>query len=189
VDSDLANNIGNLVRRATQLPPKFFGGIVPDCEVEAFFNIQDAIDSSKAEMEKFSIQGAVKVALEYFSRANQWIGEKQPWKLKSEDQLELKKIYVRTILEAIYILTHFIYPYLPETSQLIFNCLGKAPVKVNELTWKNLIAGSEINECPILFQRIDDNRFLKKQKQEQNQSQETNKPQETNQPQEGENKV
>jgi len=178
VDSDLANNLGNLVRRATQLPSKFFEGKVPDCEVEVFFNIQDVIEKSKAEFEKFAIQGAVKVAIDYLAQANHWIGEKQPWKLKGEDKLELKKIYVRTILEAIYILTHFIYPFLPESALFIFNCLGKEPVKFNELSWNNLKAGSEINECPILFQRLDDNRFQKKLKQEQNPetNQETNHP-------------
>jgi len=125
VDGDLANTFGNLVRRAITLSHKSFGGKVPKYDAEPFFdNISELLSKSFTEMENFSLQGTVNIALEYLRLANKWITEKAPWNLTEEFATE-KGVYVRTILEAVFILTHFLYPYIPESCEVVFKCYQK----------------------------------------------------------------
>jgi len=124
-------------------------------------------------MEKFSIQGYVTTVLDYFRLANKWISDKAPWNLTEEFAKE-KGIYVRTILEALFILTHFIYPILPETAEKILSYFHRTPQKFKDLSWNNLVVGEPLEQCPILFARIYETRFDSKNKEGENQQNDQN---------------
>jgi len=135
-------------------------------------------------MEKISIQTYAILTLEYFHIANKWIAEKAPWNLKGEEVATQKGIYLRTILEALFILNHFLLPLLPLTSEKIFSYFHRTPLKLKELSWKNLKSGDPLELCPILFERIYKTRWEDKNKDPNDQQ--TNKKDRTQLKTEGE---
>jgi len=161
-DSDLADIYGNLVNRALSLPEKWFDSKVPDYTIEPFFDIQELITKSKEEFNNLRINAGLGVIMDYFRLTNKYIADKAPWKIKGENALREKGEILRTVMEALYILNHFIHIIIPNAATKVFECLGKAPIPINQLTWQNLVPGDTVTKCDILFKRIRDPRHLKK---------------------------
>ena len=138
VNSDLANTLGNLVRRTLAMTRKYFDGVVRDAGVsepvdeELKAVVTGAREKVEACMEDFRIADALNELFLIFRRANKYIDETMPWALGKD---ETKKDRLATVLynltESILTGASLLSAFLPETAGKIASYLN-APLKTLE---------------------------------------------------------
>ncbi|MBR6901502.1 MAG: methionine--tRNA ligase [Synergistaceae bacterium] len=179
INSDLANDLGNLLNRTLQMIKSYRGGVAPSCigaesELSSMaFNVFDRVDEA---MNNFAFDEALKNIWEFISRANKFIDETAPWKLaKDETQAERLNFVLLNLYEALRFSALLIAPTMPDTAKKIWSQLGLEgePVKMlyENFTWGEG-AGKEINKAEVLFPRIDINEWKKSQEEKKKMSEE-----------------
>jgi len=96
---------------------------------------------------------------------NKWLTDQAPWHLKGDETLAQRRSIVRTLLESLYILAHFVLPLMPDATNELFARLGTKPTNIPQLIkvgWSGLAVESAVTAGNPLFPRIGENRFEKK---------------------------
>ena len=174
INSDLANDLGNLLNRTLQMIRSYRNGIVPSCadpksELSALsVNVLERVDSS---MNDYAFDEALKAIWEFIGRSNKFIDETAPWKLaKDESQSERLDFVLLNLYEALRFSAMLVAPVMPDTAKRIWTQLGisEDPVKsqYDSFVWGEG-AGNSIGESEVLFPRIDIEAW-KKSKEERN---------------------
>ena len=164
INTDLANDLGNIVSRTTAMVQKYFGGTLP-VEQEA----DEAMDSEliamvsalrgkvEAEMDKYAPQNAISEIFKVLSRANKYIDENAPWVLAKDEAKKprLAKV-LYNLLDTVRICAGLLSPVMPDTAAAIMERIG-----VGAYDWESLgqfgvlPAGTTIVTGAALFPRID----------------------------------
>ena len=163
-NTDLANNLGNLVSRSVAMTKKYFDGVIPapgkeeDVDRDLFAFCEETKAKYCALMDDYHVADAVDALFALFSRANKYIDETAPWVLAKTDEgkARLEGVMYR-LLEAIRYGAALLSPFLPETADAIRAQLGGAD---DSLTLGALKAGTSVGEGQILFSRIDEKKLL-----------------------------
>ena len=162
INSDLANDLGNLLNRTLQMIKSYREGLVPSCEDSSSDlsrlapEILSRVDDC---MNNYAFDDALKAIWEFISRSNKFIDETMPWKL-AKDANESGKLnhVLLNLYEALRLSAMLIAPFMPDTSEQIFSQLGlnESPLSLNydAFKWGNG-AGNRIGEAKVLFPRID----------------------------------
>ena len=165
INSDLANDLGNLVSRTVAMVNKYFGGTIPTERTAGEFD-EDLIalaTATKAKVEAYADEMQVSQALTELwariSRTNKYIDETAPWVLAKDEANRARLAAVMyNLCEAIRIISILVSPFLPHTAPKIQAQLG-APAAV--LSWEQagewglLPAGFSVQKGEIIFPRID----------------------------------
>ena len=154
-NSDLADVLGNLVHRATNLCSKNCGGAVPvmgEGEIEPVVDVAALRAHSELAMRAFETHRACELAINAVKEANKYLTESAPWAVKGEGAERRKAVIIRSVLEAAYVAAHFLAPFIPDAAEAIFAKLG-TPVRP---IWRlkkgaNLAAGAKVAVGDILF--------------------------------------
>ncbi len=163
-NSELANNLGNLVNRTLNMTTRFAGGLVPaggaGDELDA--NLRALWAKTRDEFiplcEDFQFHTALEKAMVFLTETNAYIEKRAPWKLgkstEAKDQ-ELLKASLATMAEALRLAVALIQHVTPVASEKINAVLGYKPGAVwrNELNWDSRLAGSKVAESLVLFPR------------------------------------
>lgn len=156
-NADLCDTLGNLIHRATNLCKKYCNGVVPNVPAPEKLPIDlGAIcDKYLKMMNQFELQGGASLVIGGFRDVNGYLQDEAPWLKKGDEFIEFRQVVVRTTLEAIYALSHFLLPYLPVGTAKIFKKLGKEPVPLHELKHdcRNLEAGAAIQVGEVLYEK------------------------------------
>ncbi len=169
-NTDLANNLGNLVSRTHAMTKKYFGGVVPapgveegtDGELKA--TVKEAVAECRRLMESFHIADSLEVLFSMLRRANKYIDETMPWALaKDESQKERLGTVLYNLLEVIRTAAVILTPFLPSTAEKIFLQLNTDKTAYETVSdFGALLSGEALGEASPLFARIDEAAFFKK---------------------------
>ena len=166
INSDLANDLGNLVSRTVGMIEKYFGGKIPSDREETEFDVS-LKDTAKAVTEKVDtlldkmlFSDALTEIWTLIRRSNKYVDETQPWVLAKDDSQKAKLANVLyNLSEAIRIVSVLIQPFMPNTPKLIWKQLGvsegEATAWDSAKTWGVLPADTVYTKGDVIFPRID----------------------------------
>ncbi|MFA4981259.1 MAG: methionine--tRNA ligase [Candidatus Omnitrophota bacterium] len=162
-NSDLANDLGNLLNRTLTMAEKYFGGKVPEIKRQGEVLKKKASDLA-GEMQRsipnFDFVNALSKIWEVINIANKYIEESKPWALSKEGKTDELALVIYSLLEALRIAAVSVYPFMPGTAQRIYRQLGLEEdlQKMDfekEMAWGKLEAGRMLKKAEPLFPRIE----------------------------------
>ncbi len=164
INSDLVNTLGNLVNRTISMTNKYFDGYIRKTEVyddvdkELLDLIKKTPEIVDKDMDGLHVQDAIDDIFALIRRSNKYIDETSPWALaKDEANKDRLATVLYNLLEAIRVSAVLLTPYLPETSEKIFNQIHTAQRDYDSiLEFGALEDGIKVEEKPeLLYARID----------------------------------
>ena len=177
-NTDLVNNLGNLVKRTLDMQKKYFAKqVVAPTEYNEVD--QDLINTCVecygryiSCMDTYHIADAVEAVFDLFSRANKYIDETTPWTLAKDEANKARLATVMyNLLEAIRWGAVMLLPLLPATAEEILGMLNTQARGFDTIgtadQFCGIAAGNEVTDSKVLFARVDEQKKLEEIAKEQ----------------------
>ena len=162
INSDLANNFGNLCQRVSAFVIKNCDSKVPEKikfendDIKILDEYSQNLDKLRSEIDNQNINYYIDYIVKRLFEANKYFNDQEPWK-KKDDKIRLNTI-VYTTLEIVRKVTFLLYPIIPQSSikaLKIFNLEEKDVIFQSIENNEFLKKGSAINKIDILFNKIE----------------------------------
>ena len=130
INSDLANDLGNLMHRTLSMVKKFRSGVIKrgiptDAENEMAKAVEETVARYEELMEKLDLNGAHREIWNLIAKANKYVDETAPWALaKKPEEADHLDAFFYTIGEIIRVVGTLITPVIPHSAPKLFAQLG-----------------------------------------------------------------
>ncbi|MFC1888567.1 methionine--tRNA ligase [Thermodesulfobacteriota bacterium] len=168
INSDLANDFGNLLSRSLGMLSKYFAGKVPATGDERSLDTGlreegiRLVEVVGRQIDELAFNKALFSIWEYVSRVNKYIDESAPWSLaKSEDKRDRLATVMAQLFESLRLLSLMISPFMPGTAEKMWSQLGcggelEAVNLSGGYRWNAMKPGTKIGKSVPLFPRIEE---------------------------------
>ena len=167
INSDLANDLGNLLNRTLGMYKKYFNGVIAqgttrdsfDDEIENLWN--ETLKEVTEQMNIIQFSKSLEAIWKFISRLNKYVDETMPWTLaKDEDKKDRLAVVMNHLVNGLYKTAVMIYPYMPTAAQKIWNQLGVTkPVRDAKIVdiegWSLLPVGHILGNAEPIFPRLE----------------------------------
>ncbi|MFH2011312.1 MAG: methionine--tRNA ligase [Pseudomonadota bacterium] len=167
LNSDLANDLGNLVSRSSAMVIKYFKGVLhkPVRYFETNERLSDdatkTIEEVISQMDQLAFSKALIAIWGFISSVNKYIDETSPWALaKNEEQSGRLEAVLYNIIEALRVITVLIFPFMPTTAEKIWTSLGiKVDLNAQRLEdikgWGKIGENVTLSKIEPIFPRVE----------------------------------
>ncbi len=160
INSDLANNFGNLCQRVISFAEKNCSSLIPDHSFNdddlKILNSLSNVDKIRTMIDNQDINQYMNFIIDRLFASNKYFNDQEPWKRKN-DKLRLSTI-VYTALELIRKISILLYPVMPQTILKVFRAFNIDEKQINISSLKNndfFKEKDKINKLDILFKKIE----------------------------------
>ena len=171
INSDLANDLGNLIHRTLTMVRSYFGGKLMDVGAETAEDaaIREAFDRTKEAVrvhyEAYALNKALEETWGFITVVNKYLADSAPWKLAKDPAARGRLARVlRQAAAAIRGVIYLVYPVMPGSARKVWAWLGETgaieDVPFAELAFDGFDAGRELAKPTPLFPRVDLKEFL-----------------------------
>jgi methionyl-tRNA synthetase len=172
VNSDLANDFGNLVQRTLTMIHHFFGGSIGDMGEESADDeaIKTSFEKMKEKVvehyERYSLNKALEEIWAYLNSVNKYLAKNEPWKIARDPK---KKMRLGRILyqatAALRGIALLVFPVMPDSAQKIWDCIGEKnsieKTLLSRFRFEEFHLGQRTLQPEPLFPRVQLEDFLK----------------------------
>ena len=167
INSDLANDLGNLLHRTLSMAKKYRAGVIVKGTGETAFDASleemaaETVKMYTAQMEAMELSPAIRTVWAFIARTNKYIDETAPWTLAKDEAKAGQLDYVLYhLVEALHITSILIAPFMPVTARRIHAQLGFADdfdaVQLADIAqWGRVADGHTVGTAEQLFPRIE----------------------------------
>ena len=175
INTDLANDLGNLVSRTTAMAGKYFGGTLPegcrtwetpeDCDRDLIAMVSGLRGAYEAQMEAYAPHNALAEVFKVIQRANKYIDETAPWALAKDMEAHARRLahVLYNLLEATRVCGILLSPFMPESCEKLFAQIGAGrdiQTWASAETWGALSETATVTKGENLFPRLDMDKAL-----------------------------
>jgi len=164
VNTDLANNLGNLLSRTLAMCEKYFIGEIPsNISLKCQGDLREAVNALPGKLipliEKLAFSEALAEIWKLVDRANKFIEEQAPWRLAKENKIEELRFVIVQLHEVLKLVSQAVWLFMPTTGETIWAQLGlsgkPSDILFKENTWGYFEKGGRIAKGSALFPRIE----------------------------------
>ncbi|SCW02090.1 LAFE_0E13960g1_1 [Lachancea fermentati] len=162
-NSELLANLGNFVNRLVKFVNAKYNGVIPNYEVKNLpgyenleHDLNQILSAYVSEMEQVHERRGLEIAMSLSARGNQFLQENKLDNALFTQNPQKSDAVVGVGLNIIYAVASIVYPFIPETSELIYKMLNAPQLRIDDKFHLALLGGHNINKAVYLFKRIEE---------------------------------